>query len=323
MGVQTAGALQIVDLRSIDPCAIDPLLAEETAEWRSLLDWDFSKFAALVRRQMEAGRLNGAALLDRGEVAGCGYLGIENAKGLIVDLYIRSAWRKGAIEELLFRVLLNTLIATARVCRIESQLMLPIAVTESPVRSTVSYYVRSYLRLLMTRSVDDPPSRNRAPPAQTFQIESWRESLHDSAAAVLAAAHVGHIDCRISEQYQTVAGAARLLANIVHLQIADTFCGSASFVAIDRLTASPVGLVLASFVADGVGHITELCVTPEAQGAGLGYELLRQSIAALRQAGADRVTLTVTAENRTAVDFYLRSGFREARRFQAYVWERG
>lgn len=314
MGVQTATALQIVDLRSVDPCALESLLAEETAEWRSRLDWDFSGVAGFVRRKLDVRRLNGAVLLDGGEVAGCGYLGTENAKGLIVDLYVRMPWRHGGIEAKLFRALLNTLIAIAGVCRIESQLMLPIAMPDSPLRI--------YDRLLMVRSALDPlpPSRSATP--QGFRLEPWRESLHEPAAAVLAAAHVGHIDGRVSDQYRSFAGAARLIENIVHLQIADTFHPAASFVAWDKATGLAAGLALASFVADGVGHISELCVTPQAQGTGLGYELLRQSIASLRRAGAHRISLTVTVENRRAVDFYLRCGFRETRRFSAYVWER-
>ncbi len=61
---------------------------------------------------------------------------------------------------------------------------------------------------------------------------------------------------------------------------------------------------------------------PGARGGGLGYELLRQSAATLRSAGAKRLSLTVTAANRAAVRLYTRCGFREVRRFYAYVWER-
>jgi ribosomal protein S18 acetylase RimI-like enzyme len=42
----------------------------------------------------------------------------------------------------------------------------------------------------------------------------------------------------------------------------------------------------------------------------------------LRGAGAERVSLTVTASNEEAVRLYTSCGFREARRFYAYVWER-
>ena len=92
--------------------------------------------------------------------------------------------------------------------------------------------------------------------------------------------------------------------------------------AFDMATGLAAGMSLSSFVADDVGHIAEICVAPDARGAGLGYELLGQSIAMLRGAGAQRVSLTVTASNEEAVRLYTRCGFREARRFYAYVWER-
>jgi ribosomal protein S18 acetylase RimI-like enzyme len=53
----------------------------------------------------------------------------------------------------------------------------------------------------------------------------------------------------------------------------------------------------------------------------VGYELLRQSLLTLRDHGCRRVSLTVTAANRDAVDLYERIGFRTLRRFSAYVWE--
>jgi ribosomal protein S18 acetylase RimI-like enzyme len=44
-------------------------------------------------------------------------------------------------------------------------------------------------------------------------------------------------------------------------------------------------------------------------------------VIALRASGARRISLTVTAANAEAVKLYQRFGFREVRRFFAYVWE--
>ena len=81
------------------------------------------------------------------------------------------------------------------------------------------------------------------------------------------------------------------------------------------------GVVLVTFVAPEVGHITQLCVTPDAQGTGLGYDLLSRAIFALQAGGAKRVTLTVTEANTGAVELYRKFGFREMRRFSALVWD--
>ena len=62
-------------------------------------------------------------------------------------------------------------------------------------------------------------------------------------------------------------------------------------------------------------------VSPSVRGTGVGYELLRLSLAHLRRHGCRKVSLTVTASNREAVDLYERTGFRTLRKFTAHVWE--
>jgi ribosomal protein S18 acetylase RimI-like enzyme len=68
-----------------------------------------------------------------------------------------------------------------------------------------------------------------------------------------------------------------------------------------------------------VGHITQLCVTPEARGRGLGEALLRAAVGRLADAGAERVGLTVTLSNRAALKLYQHCGFSELKRFFAYA----
>ena len=80
-------------------------------------------------------------------------------------------------------------------------------------------------------------------------------------------------------------------------------------------------MVLASFVAEEAGHISQLCVLPGLRGLGLGRELLRRSDDVLRSNGARLVSLTVTESNAGAIALYERSGFRTVRRFCAYTWE--
>jgi ribosomal-protein-alanine N-acetyltransferase len=74
-------------------------------------------------------------------------------------------------------------------------------------------------------------------------------------------------------------------------------------------------------VAFDVGHITQICVDPEWQHRGVGYELLRRSLLALSGAGARRVSLTVTSSNASALNLYARVGFRHHTSFDAFVWE--
>ncbi|MGD1069017.1 MAG: GNAT family N-acetyltransferase [Bryobacteraceae bacterium] len=310
---------EIVDLRRLGARELDPLLLEETAEWEQELDWDFTKSADLVRHYADQRALAGAALMDRGEVAGYGYAVLEEHKGLIGDVYVRPGWRERDAEIRLFRTLLDSLIATPQVRRIESQLML----VEGPAAKALQRerFVRLFERLLMRidASTALPPARN--PAVNRFRIEPWQDHHHDAAASVISLAYDSHIDSQINDQYRTFAGAHRFLGNIVQFPGCGTFYRPASLVAFDRATGWMAGIVLSSFVSDEAAHVTQLCVTPLGKRKGLGYELLRQSAGALHAAGARRISLTATTANKEAVDLYLRCGFTEVRRFFAYVWE--
>jgi ribosomal protein S18 acetylase RimI-like enzyme len=314
-GLQTPDS-QIIDIRHLTSRQLDPLLLEQTAEWDRQLDWDFSMFAQLVGQFVDARILTGAVVLHRGEIAGYGHTCIEENKGLITDLYVRPPLRNSNAETDLFRVLLDGLIATRHVQRVESQLMLLGADTVMALQR--SGIVHLFERLLM--KLDDnrslPPGR--ASIAQRFRIDRWSKSHYHSGAKIISIAHIGHIDAQINDRCRTLEGARRLVDDIVRFP---GFHHPASYIGFDMDTGSAAGLLLASFVAGDVAQITELCVTPNAKGAGLGYELLRRSVTALRNAGAKCISLTVTAANREAVGLYTRCGFRMAHSFHAYVWE--
>jgi ribosomal protein S18 acetylase RimI-like enzyme len=309
----------IVDLRRLSARDLEPLLLEETLEWDQELDWDFTNSADLVRKYADLRALAGCALMDRGQVAGYGYAVLEEHKGLIGDVYVRPGWRERDSEIRLFRSLLDSLIATPHVRRMESQLMLVEPSTAKMLQR--ERFVRIFERLLMRADASAASEPSRNPAARRFSIEPWQDHHHDGAATVISLAYDTHVDARINDQYRTFAGARRFLSNIVQFPGCGTFYRPASFVAFDRATGWMAGIVLSSFVSAEVAHVTQLCVTPLGKGKGLGYDLLHQSAEALRAAGATRISLTVTAANKEAIDLYLRCGFSELRRFFAYVWE--
>jgi ribosomal protein S18 acetylase RimI-like enzyme len=314
-----ARGLEIVDIRRLTSRELNPLLLEETAEWNRELDWDFAKSADLIRKFADARGLAGVALMDRGEAVGYSYAIVEDGKGLIGDIYVRRSWRGGDSELKLFRTMLDSLIATPGVLRVESQLMLmDHRVAKALQRER---FVRLFERLLLRLDGDKVLLPGRAIPPFRFRIEPWGEHHYDGAATVISLAYMGHLDAQINDQYQSFLGARRFLYNVVQFPGCGTFYRQASFLALDMVTGWVAGISLCSFVSDYVGHITQLCVTPNARGAGLGYELLRSSVEELRKAGAKRITLTVTAANTEALRLYERCGFEEVRRFHAYVWE--
>ena len=132
---------------------------------------------------------------------------------------------------------------------------------------------------------------------------------------------VGHDDAHINNQYQSYAGAQRFIANTTRHPGCGAFVRQASWVAFRPSSASLSGLCLATQVDADAGHITQICVDPEVRGKGLGYELLRRTLASLKARGCDSVSLTVTASNKPAMRLYEKLGYWPRRRFPAFVWE--
>ena len=307
--------LETIDLRRISGRRLEPLLLEETVEWERELDWDFSKSAELVSHFTDSKALTGFALLDHGEVVGYVYSVVEERKGLIGDFYVRTAWRDSPTEVRLFQTMLNELTGMRSVHRIESQLLMMTPQTGRKLQQDPALQV--YERLLLSLDCESSPAPAITPARKRFHIEAWGDHLQESAATVIAMAYKDHIDSRINDQYSTFAGARRFVTNIVQFPGCGTFYRPASMIAFNPGAASLAGMVLTSFVSPKVGHITQLCVTPDAQGSGLGRELLTRAIARLRAGGAKRISLTVTDGNEAATELYRKCGFQEVRRFAA------
>jgi ribosomal protein S18 acetylase RimI-like enzyme len=205
---------------------------------------------------------------------------------------------------------------TPGVRRIETQLMMLSSPLQRPVphqnwfRPYPRYFLEADLAAIESLPVRQP---------ENIAISAWTENRQDETARLIASAYQGHIDSQINDQYRSPGGARRFLTNIVQYPGCGTFFGPASFAATDR--GQLRGVSLASLVAGDIGHITQVCVAPSYKGIGLGYELMRRSLAALAAHGCRSVSLTVTASNAAAVRLYDRMGFVRRRDFAAYVWE--
>ena len=308
----------LVDLRSLTARDLEPLLEEEIAAWRDELEWQFDQSAGLVRRFVDLRALNGNALVEDGNVIGYAYYVLEDNKGLIGDLYLRSAWRTPTRENRLLLAALNAIIPNRRVQRVESQLLMlrysPDNITPWSQYATV--YERNFMRLdLHNANLPEAPIR------RPVVIDKWSDHHHDAAGQLIATAYTGHVDSRINDQYRSVIGARKFLFNIVQFPGCGAFFRPASFSAFEPDTGRLCGISLASLVAPEAGHITQICVSPNVRGTGIGYELLRRSLITLRDAGCHSASLTVTAANEEAVTLYERVGFEVKRRFPAYAWE--
>jgi ribosomal protein S18 acetylase RimI-like enzyme len=308
---------EIVDLRRLSARSLDALLHEECLIWRSELEWDFDKPADLVRRFVDMGALSGSALIENGEVVGYVYFVLEEDKGLIGDLYIRRHARTTERENLLLSSALNAAMDSPQVRRIESQLMMLAHDPRRrlPCQDCLSVFERNFMRIdLHTAALRKSTVR------RPIYTEKWNDHYQDAAASLIAAAYNGHIDSRINDQYRSAIGARRFLHNIVQYPGCGAFYRPASMVAFEGVNGRLCGISLASLVTPETGHVTQICVSPEVRGMGVGHELLRQSLTNLRDMGCSSASLTVTAANEDAVALYKSMGFQIIRRFAAYVW---
>jgi ribosomal protein S18 acetylase RimI-like enzyme len=313
---QHAGAPELVPLKSLRAEDLDPILDEEALSWRSLLRWDFTASADLVRRFLRIHALAGYALVCGGRVAGYSYYVCEERKGLIGDLFLIRDFAATQNEDHLLGAVLNDLVCTPHLQRIETQLMMLHGPFERPI--PLASFSQVFPRIFMLADLSEVtalPASNSA-----VHILPWNERRQDEAAQLIAAAYQGHVDSYINDQYRSFAGAKRFLLNIVQYPGCGTFFAGGSFMAEDE-AGRLCGLILSSHVAGDVGHVTQVCVSPEWKGRGVGYELMRLAMIAMMDDGCDRTSLTVTASNTGAIQLYQRLGFRATRRFAAYVWD--
>jgi len=307
----------MVDLRRLNARNLELLLQEETASWWDTLEWDFEKSADLVRRFTDLHALNGYALVEDDIAVGYVYFVLEEGKGLMGDLYVMREHRSIERENLLLDAALRATLMHPQIVRVESQLMMLEFASTRPVPYSpyLSTFDRNFMRIDLRRAA---LSEGRI--GVPVYIDHWTDQHQESTAQLIAASYNGHVDSRINDQYRTFSGARRFLYNIVQYPGCGAFYRPASFAAFDA-RGTLCGISLTSLVSQECGHITQICVSPAVKGRGVGHELLRQSLEALRATGCRAATLTVTAANNGAVALYERVGFRITRRFCAWVWE--
>src|ERR1035438_6633635 len=233
----------------------ESLLVEETAAWRETLDWEFEKSADLVRRFIDMHALNGRALLEDGEVVGYLYYVLEDNKGLLGDLYVRRDRRTVEHENRLMEAALEEIMGGPGTTRIESQLLMMEYGKDRvvPRADCVSRFERNFMQVELNRAL-----RGAGAVRKPVRIERWNDQWNDLAAHLIAAAYEGHVDSRINDQYQSVAGARRFLFNIVQYPGCGVFHRPASFAAFEPESGALCGISLASLVAPDCGHVTQI-----------------------------------------------------------------
>lgn len=316
--------LEILDLRHFPAAKLKPLLELESEAWKQRLKWDYRTSTDLILRYLDSRVLPGYAAVEGSTIIGYVFCVYEEAKAVIGDVYSTgsSDGRHSAlkIEQQLLEQMIETLQHSPGTERIEAQLLLHPAGRLAPVFRAAGFDVfrRSFMELPLHEAAEPEPAR---PPAGVV-MRSWTEEDFVPAANLIAKAYMGHLDSRINDQYQSVAGSLRFLHNIIRFPGCGRFDPEASRVLLHEKTRELTGVLLCSRVKEDVGHITQVCVAPDWQRRGLGRLLITSSAEDLRQKGCSTVTLTVTEKNSGAVQLYERLGFARLHSFDAVLWVR-
>lgn len=319
---KSAGTLEILDLRHFTSAELRPLLEEEARAWAKVLSWDYASSSEMILRYVDAKVLPGYAAVEHGRLRGYSFFVYEQNKGVIGDLFASAVLngRSGIIEERLLSHVIETLQQSPGIHRIEAQLLIHDSdVVAGPFLNAGFHRYRRLFMLLPLRRTASAPLTVPTPPG--IEIRRWSEQDFNATAAVITAAYQGHVDAEINDQYRTVGGSLRFLNNIVRFPGCGIFDVDSSFVAVAQATRQIIGVILCSRVRSDVGHVTQVCVTPEYRSKRIGAALLASSAAALRRHNFSALSLTVTEANAPAVELYERLGFSTRRVFDAFVWE--
>jgi ribosomal protein S18 acetylase RimI-like enzyme len=322
-------SVEILDLRHFAAPVLRPVLEAESALWQQRLNWDYLASAKLLLQYLDSRSLPGYVAVDAGRVTGYIFCVYEDTKAVIGDVFavpdephllLNAPEGAREIEESLLQRLLELLLHSPGIDRIESQLLLHKAGVHSEIFRRAGFEV--YRRLYLRRTLQDLNLDVRSSLPSDLELRLWQDHDLNPAGRLIAEAYRDHPDSRINDQYRTVQGSQRFLQNIVRFPGCGVFAPQASHMVIHRLTREPVALILGSRVSAHCGHITQICVHPHYRRTGLARILLRAAASQFEQLGMNELTLTVTEANTSAVALYTAEGYELTHSFNAAVWVR-
>lgn len=324
----TGTSIEILDLRHFAAPMLRPVLEAEGELWRQRLHWDYRASAKLLMQYLDSRMLPGYAAIEADQPIGYVFSVYEETKAVIGEVFatggaappLDGPYSAHGIEETLLKHLLELLLNSPQVDRIEAQLLLHPAGSHAATFRSAGFDI--YQRLFMVQ----PLRGHWTPPAvhlpAGLELRPWSEEDLAPAARLICEAYRDHPDSLINDQYRTVHGSTRFLNNIVRYSGCGTFAAPVSHVITDRTRREPIALVLGSRVSPQSGHITQLCVHPAYRRKGLARLLLSVAAFCFMRQGATEISLTVTEANSQAIDLYRDEGYACKHIFDASVWQR-
>lgn len=310
---------RIIPIADADLGSLEGLFDEECAEWLGLLKWDYKGASMLIRDVARQRQLSGFVAMSGGEVIGFAYYVIEGSRCSIGDIYITKPWRGTGVDREMATAVLDNLDRIRRLRRIESQ-----CVGIDNDGSDALFRERGFERLersYMLKDLGGEEERSCSADLPDISIRPWRQGDFDQAARVVHRSYRGKHDSRVNSQYKTVQGCAELLTILTDHFWCGDFLREASVAAV-RPTGALAGVLIASRVASGVGHLGQISVHPAHQSRGIGRRMIETSLSEFRRRAYKSVSLAVTTANTSAFHLYESCGFRTIHTFPVFYREK-
>jgi ribosomal protein S18 acetylase RimI-like enzyme len=312
--------MQVELLRDCSLGDLNAVFREETNYWNSQLFWDYEVTLGVIRGFVGSGCLPGFVLrAGDGSVAGYVYYVVDRPVAFIGNIFVRDQFAIPIAYEQLIDRTVSVLSRDPGINRIECQIFC----FNTDLRPHFQNRgFQSMGRHFLVRPLTHLPEPGDTGHGQMpFRITGWQDRLLSAAAEVVYDSYILSYDAALCRDYQTPQGCLRFLRNLIENPACGSFSRSDTLVALDRYGVL-CGLLLATRTDSWTGMIPQLSIRREYQGRGLGSRLLTIYLNRCREAGLERVSLSVSDANGKAYRLYLRMGFELHKNFDAFVWQR-
>ncbi|HEX8183465.1 MAG TPA: GNAT family N-acetyltransferase [Blastocatellia bacterium] len=314
--------MQILPLAQADLAGLEALFDEQCNEWLRLLKWDYTIPSRLIRQVARQRELSGFVAMSGSATIGFSYYVVESGRCSVGDIYVSKEARGVGADRLMAAAILEKLSHLPRVRRIESQC---VGVDNEGANELFKaqgfkqfdrYYMMAGLAAL-DRSIFQR-SEDLSAPLPGLTIRAWEEDDFTQAARIIHRSYRGQHDSRINSQYATEEGCAELLMILTDQIWCGDFLPQVSRVAVRPATDNQVGVLIASCIAEGMGHIGQISILPTYQGLGLGRRMIYGALSDFYERGFNSVSLAVTSANAAALHLYESCGFRTIHTFPVF-----
>jgi ribosomal protein S18 acetylase RimI-like enzyme len=315
--------LQIIPLAEAEVSQLERLFDEQCQEWLDLLGWDYSGASALIRQVVRERDLTGYVATSGNDAIGFIYYVIENARCSIGEIFVTKDWRGLGVDKRLAEAVIDRVGRIMRVRRLESQ-SLNIdnqAAHEFFAHLGFTRFDRNYMTVQL-RDWQPVTSKPRLNQASDFFIRAWQEDDFTQSVKAIQNSYQGTVDSDINNQYCTEEGCGDLLAVITQQIWCGEFLPHVSRVAIDQKSNKILGILAASRISRGHGHISQISVRQAYQGQGIGRAMIASALAEFSNLNFESVSLAVTEANAYAQRLYESCGFRTIFSFPVFYLDR-